>query len=140
MQPVLNPTDEHLLRLLKEGDEDSFTTLYRRWSLRIYRFAWQMSGSPQTAEEVTQDVFMALVQNIHVFDSSRGSLLSFLYGIARNLLRRHFEQEGNTEAFTACEELAEEQASVSVLLGDLTRRDIFEAVRHAFLSLPSLYR
>jgi len=42
------------------GDEDALAALYRRRQLSIYRFALQMSGSAALAEDVTQEVFMAL--------------------------------------------------------------------------------
>jgi RNA polymerase sigma-70 factor (ECF subfamily) len=140
MQSVSNPTDEDLLRLLRRGNEEAFTALYRRWSPCIYRFVWQMSGSPQLAEEITQDAFMTLIQTLQVFDPSRGSLISFLYGISRNLLRRQFEREEDMESITACESATEELASNSDILGDLTRRESIEAVRQAILSLPPVYR
>jgi RNA polymerase sigma-70 factor, ECF subfamily len=140
MQSVSNPTDEDLFRLLRQGNEEAFTAFYRRWSARIYRFAWLMSGSPQMAEEITQDVFMTLIQISQTFDPSRGSLISFLYGVSRNLLRRQFEREEDVESITACESAAEEPASNSDVLGDLTRRENIEAVRQAILSLPPVYR
>ena len=61
-------TDEQLLTLAMSGDEDAFTALYRRRQGPIYRFALHMSGSPQVAEEVTQDVFVFLAQRGRDFD------------------------------------------------------------------------
>jgi len=55
-------TDEQLLRQTLAGDEDAFTVLYHRRQGPIFRFALHMSGSAQIAEEVTQDVFMFLLQ------------------------------------------------------------------------------
>ena len=56
------------------GDEDAFTALYRRRQGPIYRFALHMSGSPQVAEEVTQDVFVFLAQRGRDFDATRAPL------------------------------------------------------------------
>jgi RNA polymerase sigma-70 factor (ECF subfamily) len=140
MQPVSHPTDEDLLRLLRGGNEEAFTTLYRRWSSRIYRFACQMSGSPQIAEEITQDTFMTLLQNLRTFDTARGSLLSFLYGVSRNLLRRQFEREEDMELVTTYEGVAEELTAGAGLFEELARRENIEAVRQAVLSLPPTYR
>ena len=54
--------DHDLLRRMQEGDEDAFLQLYRHRQAAIYRFALHMSGSQQVAEDVTQDVFLALVR------------------------------------------------------------------------------
>jgi RNA polymerase sigma-70 factor (ECF subfamily) len=48
------------LERIAAGDENAFTTFYRRYQNRIYRFALQMSGRTNTAEEVTHEVFMAI--------------------------------------------------------------------------------
>jgi RNA polymerase sigma-70 factor (ECF subfamily) len=48
-----------------------------------------MSGSPAAAEDVTQEVFLALIGGRDGYDERRGALRSYLYGVARNqLLKR----------------------------------------------------
>ncbi|HEY8461853.1 MAG TPA: sigma factor, partial [Blastocatellia bacterium] len=70
-------SDDELLALLRAGDEGAFLTLYHRRQGGIYRFALRMSGSKAVAEDVTQEVFMALAQGNGHYDSSRGSFLSY---------------------------------------------------------------
>ena len=55
----------------------------------VYRFAWRMSRSPATAEDITQDVFVGLLRHPGRFDPARGTLRAFLLGIARNLALKH---------------------------------------------------
>jgi RNA polymerase sigma-70 factor, ECF subfamily len=112
------------------GDEDAFTTLYRRRQGPVYRFALQMTGSVVVAEDVTQEVFMALLSKTAKYDAGRGSLASFLFGIARNLVLRRIEKTAEVEDYAGPEDL----------LGDLTRRETVEHVRRAVLSLPLVYR
>ena len=75
------------------GDEGAFTLLYRRKHPAIYRFALHMSGNAALAEDVTQEVFMTLIRDAKRFDPERGTLGGFLFGVARNHLRRRWEQE-----------------------------------------------
>jgi RNA polymerase sigma-70 factor, ECF subfamily len=86
-------TDDGLLGRMIAGDEDAFTLLYRRRHPSIYRFALHMSGNATIAEDVTQEVFMALIRDPKRFDPTRGTLGGFLFGIARNFLRKRWEQE-----------------------------------------------
>src|SRR5271170_6323143 len=88
--------DEGLLRRIVAGDEAAFTLLYRRKHPAIYRFALHMSGNASIAEDVTQEVFMTLIRDAKRFDPARGTLGGFLFGIARNHLRRRWEQERNS--------------------------------------------
>src|SRR5271165_6820796 len=85
-----------LLRRMVAGDEAAFTMLYRRKHPAIYRFALHMSGNAAMAEDVTQEVFMTLIRDAKRFDPARGTLGGFLFGVARNHLRRRWEQERNS--------------------------------------------
>ena len=84
--------DALLLRRMMAGDEDAFALLYRRRHPAIYRFALHMSGNAALAEDVTQEVFMTLIRDASRFNPERGTLGGFLFGIARNHLRRRWEQ------------------------------------------------
>ncbi len=68
MELLTDLTDEQLLAQALAGDEDAFTALYHRRQGPIFRFALHMSGSTPIAEEVTQDVFMFLIQRGRDFD------------------------------------------------------------------------
>ena len=85
-----------LLRRMIAGDEAAFSLLYRRKHPAIYRFALHMSGNAAIAEDVTQEVFMTLIRDAKRFDPARGTLGGFLFGVARNHLRRRWEQERNS--------------------------------------------
>ena len=128
--------DQELLNLILGGDEEAFTTLYRRRHIAVYRFALQMTGSADISEDVTQEVFMTLVEQANRFDPARGSLPSFLYGIARNMILRRLEKDGPRQP----ENETEEVAAADDLFDDLTRRETIEWVRRAVLSLPAAYR
>ncbi len=133
--------DVELLRQTLSGDESSFTTLYRRRQGAIYRFALQMSGSVVVAEEITQDVFMTLIHDGCRYDESRGTVLSFLFGVARNLVLRSLERSKSSR-YVPIDESPAEHAETDVMgpLDDLTRRESVDAVRRAVLSLPEAYR
>jgi RNA polymerase sigma-70 factor, ECF subfamily len=85
-----------LLRRMVAGDEAAFALLYRRKHPAIYRFALHTSGNAAIAEDVTQEVFMTLIRDAKRFDPARGTLGGFLFGVARNHLRRRWEQERNS--------------------------------------------
>jgi RNA polymerase sigma-70 factor, ECF subfamily len=86
-------TDDGLLRRMIAGEEEAFTLLYRRRHPAIYRFALHMSGNAAVAEDVTQEVFMTLIRDTKRFDPARGTVGGFLFGIARNHLRKRWEQD-----------------------------------------------
>jgi RNA polymerase sigma-70 factor (ECF subfamily) len=134
-------TDEQLLAQALDGNEDAFTALYRRRQGPVYRFALHMSGSPQVAEEVTQDVFMFLLQRGRGFDPSRGAVGAYLFGVARNYVRRAMEKSHTEAAMTTP---AEDDDPLLVTafdpVSDIARGQTSKAVWKAVLSLPEHYR
>lgn len=137
-------SDGELLSAALGGDESAFLTLYRRRQSAVYRFALRMSGSTEIAEDVTQEVFLALMREGARYDATRSSLSSYLFGIARNQVLRRLERERSFAPLTEVDD--EEFGGSTVLtvnhnpLGDLTRQETIEAVRQAVLALPPHYR
>jgi RNA polymerase sigma-70 factor, ECF subfamily len=135
-------SDVDLLRRMMAGEEDAFAELYKRRQAGVYRFALQMSGSPEIAEDVTQEVFMVLMRTADRFDPERGSLAAYLYGIARNYVLRRLEQD---RAFIPIMDSIEEATAPGMIaegdpLDDLTRGETIQSLRDSILALPPHYR
>lgn len=127
------------------GDALAFETLYERRQGAVYRYALRMSGSHTLAEDVTQDVFIALVRDGGQFDAARGSLAGYLYGMARHRVLRRLEKERTLVPLVdEMEEMdAPEDEGLIVrsdLLEGLSRAETIETVRQAILALPAHYR
>ncbi|HKN83947.1 MAG TPA: RNA polymerase sigma factor [Pyrinomonadaceae bacterium] len=127
--------DSELLRSMLAGDEEALALLYQRNQSTIYRFALQMSGSKVIAEDVTQEVFLFLMREGHLFDPARGSVSAFLFGVARNHVLRRLRVE---QLLSPLDDDAGQEGPC--FLEDLTRAETIEAVRKAILSLPAKYR
>ena len=78
--------DLDLMRRMRAGERAAMATLYQRHQSALYRFAVLRSGSADTAADIVQDVFMALIEGKLAFDATRGALSSFLFGVARNFM------------------------------------------------------
>ncbi len=83
--------DLNLLRRLRAGDHAALSTLYDRHQGPLFRFALLRSGSSDTAADVVQDVFVALIEDKLAFDPMRGALSGFLFGVARNFMLKRDE-------------------------------------------------
>jgi RNA polymerase sigma-70 factor (ECF subfamily) len=83
--PLCDQTDQQLLDGLRVGSEAHFTELYQRYFQRIYSFVYTRMRNHADAEEVVQETFTVVFRS---FQSYRGtsSLLSWIYGIAKNTL------------------------------------------------------
>src|SRR5260370_23335506 len=131
-------TDDELLLRMQSGDEEAFVALYRRRQAGLFRFALHMSGSMPVAEDVTQEVFLALLREDCGYDPNRGTLSGYLFGIARKLVFRHLERgRSNVALDTDSDDYAQpELAVLDDPLLDLTRREGIDALRLAIQALP----
>jgi RNA polymerase sigma-70 factor (ECF subfamily) len=109
-----------------------FEAIFREHKDAIYRFAWRMTGSPEAAEDIAQDVFISLLNRPDAFDRTRGSLRSFLLGAARNLSLKRWRSAKRWE------DLEDEQFVALPL--DIAAGEIREMVGQAVRALPALQR
>lgn len=136
--------ENDLLRLAAKGDEEAFVLLYRRHQGGIYRYALRMTGSATAAEEITQEVFLALVRKSGRYDEARGALGAFLFGIARNLARKRLERPHAPAPTNGNAPDGWEQRLGDPLGNDpadlLSQQETVDWVRAAIRSLPEEYR
>jgi RNA polymerase sigma factor (sigma-70 family) len=83
--PVMDrPADVELARRLLARDEDALRETIRAFGGLVTGMARRIVADPTLAEEVVQDTFLALWRRPGAFDPQRGSMQSFLLGVARN--------------------------------------------------------
>lgn len=126
-------SDAELLTRIGCGDEAAWDRMFERHGRTVYRFALRSTGSPDAADEVVQEVFLALIRNTSGFDPRRGALRSYLFGAARNQIARRARLgpvlEEPPEAVEAGTPLAEMEAA-----------ERLATVRQAVATLPETYR
>lgn len=77
-------SDEMLMVRYQRGDREAFAELVRRYNVPIYNFVIRQVRQPELARDLTQDVFLRLVQNASEF-KHEARFSTWLYTIARNL-------------------------------------------------------
>lgn len=99
-------TDEMLMVRYQRGDREAFAELVRRYEKPVYNFVYRTLRHPSLSEDLTQDVFMRVVQKAGEF-KHEARFSTWLYTIARNLsidqlrknrLRRHPSLDAPTGA------------------------------------------
>ena len=73
-----------LLQRTGKGDRGSFEQLYERFSGVIFSTALQVLGNQETAEDVLQEVFVAIWEKAPLYDSGRGKPITWALTLARH--------------------------------------------------------
>jgi RNA polymerase sigma-70 factor (ECF subfamily) len=137
---MAEPADADLIERALGGQRDAFEMIYRRYQAIVYRFARSMTGSAPMAEDVTQEVFVALMRDLARYEPNRASLSTYLYGVARNITRARLRRE---EQFVKLEHVSSngsEPVGADDPSAALTRAQDVICLRRAIVGLPSRYR
>lgn len=137
-----NRSDTELLELSLGGDETAFRLLYERLKGPTFRYAFYMTGSRPGAEEVLQEVFMVLLKQGDRYKPAQGDLPGFVFGIARNLVRRFRKRQRLSEELPGDEVL--DKISCGQPRTELTSQLMcdqgIKKIRSAIATLPDHYR
>jgi RNA polymerase sigma factor (sigma-70 family) len=81
-----------LIRRCRAGDTAAWADLVHLYNRRVYNICYRFSGSATDAQDLTQDVFLKLYRTLESYDASRGSFMTWLAAMTRNLLVDHFRR------------------------------------------------
>ena len=132
--------DDELILLIAGGDREAFALLYRRYRTDVYRFAAHVSGSAAVADDVVQDVFVAVIDGASGYRAGRSGVLAWLLGIARNHVRRWRHQRPVQPLPDDETQAGQGLAITPDPVVAIARQRHTIALRRALLELPLRYR
>lgn len=89
-----DPKDAELLERIGAGAEEAFIELYSRRKHDVFRFAYALARSVSVAQDVTQDVFLNVLEHAARYDAAKGTVRAWLYGCARHVVLDRFRADG----------------------------------------------
>jgi len=78
---------------LKNGDSLAGKKIFEHFSPKIYRFFIRKSHNREIAEDLTQEVFLKVVNKIDSFDENLGSFSGWVWQIAKNTAKDYYRQK-----------------------------------------------
>lgn len=122
------------LIMAADGDELAFTHLFHAYKFKLYGFISKLTGSPQTAEDVVQDVFLKLWKNrgdLRAVDSFG----SYLFRMAQNHAINGFRKMAREEVMRK-EMRADELPAHSTPQSHIALKETREILHKAIQQLP----
>lgn len=98
------PDWSEVVRRCLSGETHAWTELVKTHHRRIYSLCYRFTGSPNDAEDLTQDVFLKVFGNLTSYDVARGSFQVWITTLTRNLLVDHFRRTRNLRATGSLDE------------------------------------
>lgn len=130
---------------LRDGNRGAWTALYNGYSADVWRHVARLLGRDAAAiADVVQDVFLAAAKSARQFDPERGTLWSWLTGIAQHQIAAHWRQVGKVARLRKL--IEDEAIEISHLLdaakpldGVTDAVDLADLVRVVLSQLPADY-
>jgi len=82
-RPVAEVTDDDLMRMYVDGDDDAFNALFDRHYRSVYNFAYSMLTNAAHAQDVLQESFLTVVRSGRRYEP-QGHFRTWLLRICRN--------------------------------------------------------
>ncbi len=84
--------DFTLVKRCLEGEESAWEELARTHTRRVYSICYRFTGNDGQAQDLTQEVFLRVFQNLKSFRAGEGSFSTWLSRLTRNLLIDHYRR------------------------------------------------
>lgn len=128
--------DAALVRDAMSGQPEAFNVLVRRWERKVYSFLVYLTGRPEDAFDMCQEVFLSGYRHLGQLKDPH-KFPQWLFRIARNTAHSHARQEREEE--TALKDLDPAQGSSRVKVGEVgqwERGELKILVERALAGLP----
>lgn len=120
--------DEALLARIARSDLAAFEELYDRYSGRVYSMAWGMLRDAQSAEDVAQDVFLAIWRLEAAFDPGRGRARAWILSLAHHKSVDAVRKMRRRSASPLCETITDEADVVEEAIRKADNATVREAL------------
>jgi len=84
LNPYTKYTEQELVSLLLQQNDQAFSYLYNNYSSALYGIINQIVPDKDIAADVLQDVFINIWKKISFYDENKGRLFTWMLNIARN--------------------------------------------------------
>ena len=130
--------DEELMPLIGEKDPEAFEVFYDRHGGVAYSLAYRIVGEQAAAEDVTQEAFISLWRSGARFDSTRGSVRSWMLSIVRNRAIDQLRSKAGKAPKLAFDDdsILEQRPAEEMTDEEAMRRETASEVRGALGTLP----
>jgi RNA polymerase sigma-70 factor, ECF subfamily len=113
--------DAGMWKRISDGDAEAFEAFYREYASRVRAFLRHSVAGEQAAEDVMQNTFTEIWRRPPGFDTERGTLRAYLFGIARKQAAEWWRRQRPEEEL-ALDDAASRTTETSSLVADAFNR------------------
>jgi len=90
--------DKELVSRCRQGEDDAWRELVDRFGPRVYAIAYHFTLKREDAEELSQEIFLKLFENLHRYDGGF-PLVAWILSVSRNLCIDRYRRNKREKSF-----------------------------------------
>ena len=110
-----------LVRRCRAGDGAAWEEIVQTYSRRIYNLAYRFTSRADTAEDLTQEVFIRVFRSLDQYNQKQGDLQNWLMRLARNLIIDDYRKRQRAPQDEAADDLEAHQYHLRAAGGTVQR-------------------
>ena len=124
MLTVVKYTEEELIFLLKQKNQQAFSYLYDNYSSALNGIIYRIVEDRELAEDILQEAFVKIWNNLDSYDTAKGRLFTWMLNITRNLTIDTLRSKG----YKKQSKISNDENSVSNLKDNNYTLEKFDAI------------
>ena len=97
--------DEKLVERCLQGDDAAWENIVTSFGRRLYNLSYRYTGRSDEAEDLTQEVFIRIYQNLKSYRTDAGTFQNWVLKVGRNLIIDHYRQTRRFQQVAGTEEM-----------------------------------
>jgi RNA polymerase sigma-70 factor, ECF subfamily len=129
-----------LVRRARAGDSVAWEEIVQAFSRRIFNLAYRFTSNADTAEDLTQEVFIRIYRTLDQYDAKQGDLANWLMRLARNLIIDDYRHRQRNPQNTMADAVDDHQYHLRAVGNsahkEMERRELAAQVQDGINKLP----
>lgn len=135
-----NKEEKELLKKIINRDERALFYVYKKYQPSIFNFVKSQINNYQTAEELTQDIFLDFIEALRDF-RFQSSLKTFIFSIARHkVIDQIRKKKIKSILFSHLPSFIVESLKVVFIDEEIDKKELKEKIEKIINSLPNDYQ
>jgi RNA polymerase sigma-70 factor (ECF subfamily) len=97
--------EQKLVERCLQGDDAAWEAIVNQYARRIYNLSYRYTSRKDEAEDLTQEIFIRVYQNLKSYRYDAGSFQNWILKVGRNLIIDHYRQTRRFQKVGGSEEL-----------------------------------
>lgn len=136
----INQEEKELLEKIIKKDEKALFQVYKKFQPSIFNYVKSQINNYQTAEELTQDIFVDFIEALRDF-RFQSSLKTFLFSVARHkIVDQIRKRKLKNILFSRLPSYIVESLKVVFIDEEIDKKELREKITKILDSLPNDYR